>query len=557
VFAVVVAWQRWPPLHDVKRRRAALALVVFAVLYAGAMSLVAKKFDRYLLPVFPVLDLLAGLGWVGAIGQLGRVKTGWRAQGKRLPRGHIFASDGQRLPSTTAFGLALVVALQAATSLPFHPYYFSYYDPLVGGAATAPDVMMIGWGEGLDEAAHDLNAKPGADRLRVASWYAAGPFSDFFKGRAIPIYSSDNLGTVLQWLTSDYVILYVNQWQRQLPSREVLAYFASLTPETVIRLHGLEYARIYNMHNARPFDYLKMSDHRFVDWGGAIRLVDYSLPDRPVVIGQPFQITFYLQNVAPLKRNFNVLVRLLGPRGREWVRDEGWPWGSPTSTWELRDVWPDGHELTIPAGAPAGYYRLEVSFYDPETLMSLPATDARTHISLGKAVTVDYIAVGDLPTTPAHPLSPPADFVAPGATAGSPLLRLLGANVSNTTRADISGDVVVAARPGDSLNVRIFWEAQRQPAVNYAVFVHLAGPAGRLVAQHDHQPQESHFPTSFWKPGQVIPDDCQLVIPPDAPNGIYELRVGMYDSTSGERLAVRRAGRPSGDYVSVATIHVE
>jgi hypothetical protein len=40
------------------------------------------------------------------------------------------------------------------------PYYLSYYNPLMGGPRKAPQVMQIGWGEGLDQAGRYLDRNP-------------------------------------------------------------------------------------------------------------------------------------------------------------------------------------------------------------------------------------------------------------------------------------------------------------------------------------------------------------------------------------------------------------
>ncbi len=45
-------------------RQAAWALIGFAIWFALVMSLGDKAFDRYLLPVFPIVDLLAAWGWI-------------------------------------------------------------------------------------------------------------------------------------------------------------------------------------------------------------------------------------------------------------------------------------------------------------------------------------------------------------------------------------------------------------------------------------------------------------------------------------------------------------
>src|SRR4029079_17870405 len=61
-------------------------LAAYAVLFGFAMTFAGKSFDRYLLPAFPAIDLLAGFGLalvarrVGGRGAAGAVRGGrWRA----------------------------------------------------------------------------------------------------------------------------------------------------------------------------------------------------------------------------------------------------------------------------------------------------------------------------------------------------------------------------------------------------------------------------------------------------------------------------------------------
>jgi hypothetical protein len=135
---------------------------------------------------------------------------------------------------------------QLASALPHSPYYFSYYDPLLGGAKKAPEVMLIGWGEGLDQAAAYLNDKPGASKFLVMSSYDYGPMSFLFKGRTASILNfSDKLNDRKLKLAQevDYIVVYANAWQRTPPENDQ---FAGIIPEHVIWINGLEYARIYN-----------------------------------------------------------------------------------------------------------------------------------------------------------------------------------------------------------------------------------------------------------------------------------------------------------------------
>ena len=140
------------------------------------------------------------------------------------------------------------VAIQAALTWSAYPYFFNYYNPLLGGSRRAVDVMQIGWGEGLDQAARYLNSKPDAEKLRVMAWYAGGPFSYFSKSQVSALdvdhpWSDEDWD---QFNKSDYVVVYIHQWQRDIPA-EVLDRLRGLTPEYSVWIDGLEYARVYKI----------------------------------------------------------------------------------------------------------------------------------------------------------------------------------------------------------------------------------------------------------------------------------------------------------------------
>ena len=68
----LAAWiMRRPPLDSASRRRTLTWLLLFALLFILFMTLGAKKFPRYLLPVYMPLGLVAGVGWA-ALGPVDR-----------------------------------------------------------------------------------------------------------------------------------------------------------------------------------------------------------------------------------------------------------------------------------------------------------------------------------------------------------------------------------------------------------------------------------------------------------------------------------------------------
>jgi hypothetical protein len=221
---------RRKPFDTPQARLTVHGLILLVVIYTLLMTLGGKKFDRYLLPVYPALDIIAGLGWFA---------IAWLLWQKRW---HGILHYSPMLILIIAFSMQIVAAIRT------FPYYLSYYNPLFGGSRKAPQVMQIGWGEGLDQAALYLNSKPNAKQIRVSTFYPTGCFSYFFDGKDHLIeYTPDITSEAWERFTgADYAVIYISQWQRQLP-KPVLDYVTQLTPEHTIWINGLEYARIYKL----------------------------------------------------------------------------------------------------------------------------------------------------------------------------------------------------------------------------------------------------------------------------------------------------------------------
>jgi 4-amino-4-deoxy-L-arabinose transferase-like glycosyltransferase len=216
------------------QRRMAWVMGLFAVLFIIFITLSQKKADRYQIPVQPALCILAALGWYALFVGLGNWARG------RFP--------GTPVSLVIPFFGGVLVFWQLLGVLQTAPYYMNYYNPLLGGDRAAPGVMMIGRGEGLDIAARYLNTLPDARHLNVYAWYGEGPFSYYFKGNTWVIEQDTSLSDLLK---ADYVVIYIHQWQRQTPSKEVLDYFARMTPVFVARIGNLNYAQVYDVRNAK------------------------------------------------------------------------------------------------------------------------------------------------------------------------------------------------------------------------------------------------------------------------------------------------------------------
>jgi hypothetical protein len=141
--------------------------------------------------------------------------------------------------------VCLVVG-QIVLPLLYLPYFLSYFNPLMGGSRKAPEVLQIGWGEGLDEAARYLNAMPGAEDMTVASWYER-VFSEFFIGKTINIEDQPTIsnGEIQNILKADYIVIYYHQFQRAMPEN-LLEILEDQEPVHTLWFNGLEYVLIYD-----------------------------------------------------------------------------------------------------------------------------------------------------------------------------------------------------------------------------------------------------------------------------------------------------------------------
>jgi hypothetical protein len=226
-----------------------VVLLLYALLFGAFMTLGAKKFDRYLLPVFPALDLVAAAGLFEVVkvlsGQVGKWASGQESLTPCFPDSLFFC-----------FLVPLFLCLlQLAIALPHHPYYLTWYNPLLGGGRQAQKSLLVGWGEGLDRAANYFNTKPHAQDLEVA---VGGKYSfkPFFVG-------STRIMSSFRPHQTDYLVFYVNEVQRHLDEDllQHTVFNPQVQPEHIVSLQGIDYAWIYpNATHTQPMSYIEERD---------------------------------------------------------------------------------------------------------------------------------------------------------------------------------------------------------------------------------------------------------------------------------------------------------
>lgn len=112
-------------------------------------------------------------------------------------------------------------------------------------------------------------------------------------------------------------------------------------------------------------------------------------------------------------------------------------------------------------------------------------------------------------------------------------------------------NVEVSSANVSRLQVRIRWRATDSVMEDYTIFLHYLRD-GERIAQADGQPAGAHYPTTIWRPGDVLNDDRFVDGVGEPLPGRDTLRIGLWHPESGAVLhLLDEAGNPAGDWIEV------
>jgi 4-amino-4-deoxy-L-arabinose transferase-like glycosyltransferase len=202
------------------------------------MSLGAKKFDHYVLPVYPVLDLLAAVGIVGAA--------------------RVLCTKQVRIRPVLAWTIvAGVLAGQLASAQSTAPYYLPYFNPMLGGTAGAARALLLGWGEGMDQVANFILSQPRGGNAVVMTSITSTTLL-YFLPESVTVSSpvhEEGIATIEGWTGTDYYVAYISQQQRGVFPR-LFAYLSQYEPVHTVSFGGVDFARTYDLRTIPPPDWL-------------------------------------------------------------------------------------------------------------------------------------------------------------------------------------------------------------------------------------------------------------------------------------------------------------
>ncbi|MDE0010040.1 MAG: glycosyltransferase family 39 protein [Candidatus Poribacteria bacterium] len=226
--AGILLWKRRKHSEETLRQfQMTLALVAGVALFTVCLSVTNKKFSRYLLPAFLMLEILAAIGFVEGL------KWSYTALGARF---------GTETTHRYKRPFAVIACLcfffvQVYPVIALHPYYGTYYN-LCWKGTDITKIITVGEASGLDLAANYLNQKP---RSRYM-WVQVSPLARQFVRRYFRgyTYRADKPTGMLP----HYEVVYIRDSQiGRVPQAGTL----DGELEALITLNGIDHVWIYRV----------------------------------------------------------------------------------------------------------------------------------------------------------------------------------------------------------------------------------------------------------------------------------------------------------------------
>ncbi len=339
---LLLAWRKAQPHHQ----RDLAVLAGFAVTLILALSLFPKKFDRYIEPVFPALNILAayGLAWGAA--------TWPSVFGRYVLRGII------RLRHVTSTRLATLIVLTLFSTLALGAYSIDSFNPLLGGTPTGANTFLIGWGEGFEQAAAWLNRQPDITGVLTVSTSTRALQPYLRRGAQAVTPQTPHLPD-----KAGYVVIYIRDIMRGAPGPPFDQFFGRVMPLYTVRVGDVDFVWIYQVPppvaTARP-----------ADFGPNIHLRGFEWID-PAHHRTPASIKLFWQTRDRPAADYTLFAHLIGPNGTRYAQVDI-PY--PTSQWDANRIVTTVLPLATPARLPMGRYRLFIGLYDQESGQRLALT---------------------------------------------------------------------------------------------------------------------------------------------------------------------------------------
>ena len=495
----IVSLRRWrqPPYG-------LLLLWVAVMLLPTILSTESPHFLRAM-GIMPAVYLLPGVGAIWLVGLLGR----WAG-----------ALSGSRAASLVYLVLAVWLAVGATTT------YRDYF----GEWAASPNSYEVYNGD-VQDAARYLNTLDGSQTAMFSTQYYRHYTVLFLERRSLDLRWFDGRQSLPLPEPDGRDVVYIYP-ASAMPARSLIE--SVLGPESLVKEghgpHGQLSFLAYRLSAAR----LTRARSNLVPptltsarIGREVELMGYQAGGRGAAVrpevrpGETLPLTLYWRVLQGTDADYSFFSHLLDTDGRMWGQGDTNKYWS--QEWRPGDLVLGRYDIEVDSKTPAGRYTIEVGVFDRQTGTRLGVSTG------GEAKSLEAAKVAQL-TQPS--------LEGAGQAMGTRFGDAIELRAFGRAGAGQGLRLPSRVRAGELLDISLFWRASGLIQEDYTVFLHLLDASGHMVAQADSQPQGGAFPTSFWDPDEVVADRLQLTVPANIPPGSYELRIGLYQLSTGRRLPV-------------------
>ncbi len=245
----------------------------------------------------------------------------------------------------------------------------------------------------------------------------------------------------------------------------------------------------------------------FTGGAGIIAVTESDLPETSVIAGDYLHFTVDLAVHEPFDRDWSLFVHLVSPEGIILAQ---------------RDVYPGSGSLTTSDLAIGRAWKNEIAVLIPPTTYAPQTAEVRLgwyHLPSGERMTLEnggeMLSLGEVEI---HPKLSVLNVPNPQNMNFGSVIELAGYDLST-----------LAAYPGETLELTLYWQALQPIAQDYVVFANVIDPATfTKYAESNAMPVQWTRPTSTWATGEIIIDTHTLTIREDAVPGVYPIELGLY-----------------------------
>ena len=239
-------------------------------------------------------------------------------------------------------------------------------------------------------------------------------------------------------------------------------------------------------------------------------MLSYGITDPPPTWGKDGGVILEWEAAGALLKDYSVFLHMYDAQGHRiaqqdsLIRDQT---ARPTSKWHPGDTGVALYHLPIAAGTPPGGYELDIGVYFWKTGEELPlagSQEARLPVQVGVPEESPHVTELRIPHWVEHQVIPE--------------LRLLG--------HDIGERSIVA---GDTLYLRLFWEAVAELDTAYRLQLGLRAEDGRLYGATAFELVNTDYPTTQWREEQLLQERYYLPTSEHVPTGEAEVELNLLD----------------------------